>query len=467
MKLWRLDGDLGRAAALERAAADPLALQQLEERWSRDPDIVLAAVEKNAQALRYASSLLLAERFFALEAVRRNRKALQFLPAVWRADRAIVVEAVRHDWSLVCFAGAALQKDHSLRLEACDTNRPVSKFYQGECLRLVGFCNSWCTTDSLLRFSRVPSGKNSMAGSTRHRLVAYLENGCLSFQVFSCTRLSGFRIYPLSVSQDGYFRLLPDDPFAVTAAIGDKHAGHGCNFWIEEKAASVVSIYVDVVYGSTKPMIHMGDWNGLTNMDAYRGAAVWYEVERNHSQVEEAVWLLHPLDSQQPHKSKSWPLPKLVSGVPGPMAEQVKMLVVDEGVKRHFKDLLIQARDMGDRTFQKLWRIRDLGGDLKLTLLVNNTCTCVVGFCLTGDSHKSPEGLWIHELTVAATHRNKGLGLALLKWVLEKVDVSRYKVVQLQSYATAVRFYQKLGFTDADFPSLSGCKAMELTLPCS
>lgn len=316
----------------------------------------------------------------------------------------------------------------------------------------------------MLRFRRVPAPEGSETGTIWHQLTTHLVDGCLSFQVLSCTRLNKFRVFPTGSGQDGVFRLVPGDASAVEATAGDKRGGHGQNFYIQEQPGTFVRICVQLLYGAPRRHTIQQDGVGITYV--CRGTAVWYVVEQDKRLLQgEFASLSEPAKEEEQKVSKHRELPALKSFISGLMDDKVKLVIVDEFFKRKFKDVLIQAREMGERTFPTRWRIRDLHDDRKIVLLVDTECTRALGYCLYIKSQYGKQATYIKEFTISAMHRGKGLGIALLRWVLAKVGAEGSAAVHLHSFNTAVRFYMKLGFEDAYFPPVTGCTSMALRLP--
>lgn len=459
--LRHLDADPDRAKAFKSIATSPTAFERMSERFQRDPDVVLAAVASLPAAFKHADEALRNDRGFAIEVIMRNCRALEFMPEAMQADRAVVMEALAQKTSLIKFASKELQKDLYLSWEAQMKHDAELPVYEGEPLRLVGFCNQWRVTDSLLRFWREPAPPGSEVGAVRHRLVAHLVTGRLSFQVLSCTQLNKFRIFPVSSGRQGVFTLVPGNLSAVEATVGDKRGGHGQNFLIKEEAGTFVSIFVQLIYGANRRTSIGRDGVGVTYLCP--GTLVWYEVERDQRLLQgEVVTLLEPEREDEKQATKPKQLPDMKSFIGGPWDDKVKLVMVDEFFKRKFKDLLFQAKEMGERTFPSRWRIRDLEGDKKLALLVDAQCTRVIAYLLRTRSRHENRGIWINEFTVSAAHRGKGLGLAMLRWVLDRCVEEGCAVVQLHSFLTAERFYRKLGFEESYFPPVAGCKSMEL-----
>eukprot|EP00971_Amphidinium_carterae_P256974 5101624-Amphidinium_carterae.1 len=71
------------------------ALRDVPERYRADREIVLAAVQENGVALKFAAEECKADRAIVLAAVRQNGLALQHAAEECKADREIVLAAVQ------------------------------------------------------------------------------------------------------------------------------------------------------------------------------------------------------------------------------------------------------------------------------------------------------------------------------------------------------------------------------------
>ena len=82
--------------------------------------MVLAAVQQNGDALRYASKDLRADREVVLTAVRQNGLALEFANDDLRADREVVLAAVQQAGLALQFADETLLQDEQFVAELAD-----------------------------------------------------------------------------------------------------------------------------------------------------------------------------------------------------------------------------------------------------------------------------------------------------------------------------------------------------------
>ena len=108
--------------ALSQAQQDggllPLAVLNNIKRFSSDRAFVLAAVQRNDNALSYASDEMQADREVVLTAVQKNPRALAYVSAELRADREIVLAAVRGNSFVLQYAAAELRADREVVLAA-------------------------------------------------------------------------------------------------------------------------------------------------------------------------------------------------------------------------------------------------------------------------------------------------------------------------------------------------------------
>mmetsp|Transcript_48479 Transcript_48479/g.152330 ORF Transcript_48479/g.152330 Transcript_48479/m.152330 type:complete len:487 (-) Transcript_48479:2-1462(-) len=179
--------------------------------------------------------------------------------------------------------------------------------YTGEGLRLVGYCNRWRCQEDAFCFACVPPGEACTGGQSdaaaftgaaamppvggawRHQLTVMLESGCLSFQAIGCEQLFRFRVFPVGVGTDGFYRLERGNPSAVRAAIGGEGDGHGSNFFIEEAAGTVVTIYVELLESSSAMVLRSGRVEACGAGGTLCAAAVWYVTEHQRDRLLQPV----------------------------------------------------------------------------------------------------------------------------------------------------------------------------------
>ena len=94
-------------------------------------EIMLAAVNQNGRALKYAPAELKKDKDFVLAAVNQNGRALWFASAALQNDKEIVLAAVNQDGRTLRFASAALKNDKDI-LMAAVARHPVSLIYISE-----------------------------------------------------------------------------------------------------------------------------------------------------------------------------------------------------------------------------------------------------------------------------------------------------------------------------------------------
>jgi len=408
-----------RKRALTILSQDGLKLGELSSCCSEDPDLVLTAVASNPSAVRYASAELLDDYDFILEVVQRRWSALEFLPSRFREQIEIVLVAARQDRAALSFASGAASKA-AANVE--DLDEP--KGYQGERIRLVGYFNEWRLTDSNTRFERLDGYGDA---SETHKLTALLETGYLSFQLLSCTRNFGFRVFPTKAAVDGFFRLVPGEERAMPVNAGGKDDGHGQNFFIEAEAGTVVTIFATLR-------------RGFGEASCNKGAAVWYEIEAGqagHQQI--------PVLSQSPtrQKPKLGKKEKVDINTYYVRLDQVKFLEDVEEMDK-MSDLVFQARKLSTKYFPDRFRIRDLRDGRHLTLLVDVNQTLALGYIY----YRFPveNFVWVEHIAIQKLYRKNGLGRKLIEWIQAKAIDKGYPAVRLASMVNAVGFYKKLGF---------------------
>ena len=99
-----------------------------------DRNIVLAAVQKQGIALKYASEALKADREIVLAAVKNNGYALQYASEDHKADREIVQAAIKIDPCALLCASEALSADREIVLSAVQRGGSALE-YASEALR--------------------------------------------------------------------------------------------------------------------------------------------------------------------------------------------------------------------------------------------------------------------------------------------------------------------------------------------
>lgn len=103
-----------REIFLAAVKKDGLMLRFASERLQADQEVVLAAAQQNMQALQYASLDLKNHPNFGLSllliAVRANGLVLKYLNPIAQAHRKVVLAAVQQNRKALRFASEALQK---------------------------------------------------------------------------------------------------------------------------------------------------------------------------------------------------------------------------------------------------------------------------------------------------------------------------------------------------------------------
>jgi len=294
--------------------------------------------------------------------------------------------------------------------------------YEGEHLRLVGFFNNWSITDLSARMSQGPTGADDMV---RHELTVLLADGCLSFQVLSALQLFKFRIFPKTISDDGFYRLMPS--WETAPDVGGEQDGDGENFFIEEAPGTVVTIYVD---------IRVGTRSG-------HGVKVSYDIEEEAS-GDFAPPLAPSLSvSQAPGKQMPICNKVLASG------DRLEILPNAEDGEE-FAKLKKQASELSKRAFGgKKFSSRELSGGRHLTLVVSETRSKVLGYLVFKVS-KSDGALYIYQLAVLEGMRNRGLGHALVAWAALRAESATCSSLSLRSQDVCADFWKACGFVSEE-----------------
>jgi len=148
----RVDDSFAKAAV----GSNPLALEFASETVKADRDIVLAAVKKNGAVLQFASEQLRTDENCELAAVLCSPLALEFTSGKTRGDRSIVRDAVTKDGNVLQYAADELRKEKDIILTAVRTTPSSLRFALGgmnqdkECLLATGLWNTSRAGISLL-----------------------------------------------------------------------------------------------------------------------------------------------------------------------------------------------------------------------------------------------------------------------------------------------------------------------------
>jgi hypothetical protein len=108
------DEDIVLAAVQE----DGTALRYASARLKDDKEVVLVAVEQNGEALKFADEKLKSDREVVLTAVEQNGEALEFADEKLQDDEEVVLAAVHQDGFALIYASADLQDDREVVLVA-------------------------------------------------------------------------------------------------------------------------------------------------------------------------------------------------------------------------------------------------------------------------------------------------------------------------------------------------------------
>ena len=99
------------------------ALRYAAEPLKADREFMLAAVQQNGSALVYAAEPLKADREIVLAAVQQNGGALQYAAEPLKADREIVLAAVQQNGYALRYAATPLKADREIVLAAVQQTR--------------------------------------------------------------------------------------------------------------------------------------------------------------------------------------------------------------------------------------------------------------------------------------------------------------------------------------------------------
>jgi len=94
------------------------ALEHAEEELRADSEVVMAAVQQSGRALHFAAETLQADVGMALAAVSQNGLVLEMVPEALRANREVTLAAVRQNGFALEFAVEAMQADRDVVLAA-------------------------------------------------------------------------------------------------------------------------------------------------------------------------------------------------------------------------------------------------------------------------------------------------------------------------------------------------------------
>ena len=117
-----------RDIVLAAVQQNGIALRYAAEPLKADRGIVLAAVLQNGEALRYADEPLKADRGIVLVAVQQNGWALQYVAEPLKADRGIVLAAVLQNGEALEYAAEPLKADRGIVLAAVLQNGEALRY---------------------------------------------------------------------------------------------------------------------------------------------------------------------------------------------------------------------------------------------------------------------------------------------------------------------------------------------------
>eukprot|EP00971_Amphidinium_carterae_P250940 4981585-Amphidinium_carterae.1 len=112
---------------------DSIPLQEVDEIWRRDKEVVLTAVQQDWRAFQFAAEALKGDCEFVLTAVKKNGFALEYATEALRADREVVLLAVRRNGLALKYAAEALRADPEVVQAAVQENELALPF-AADCL---------------------------------------------------------------------------------------------------------------------------------------------------------------------------------------------------------------------------------------------------------------------------------------------------------------------------------------------
>ena len=118
-----------RECVLAAVQQNGMALRFASEALRADREVVLAAVQQYGRALEHASKNLRADREIVLAAVRQYGWALEYASEDLRADREVVLAAVRQNGWVLVFASDDLREEREMVIEAVQQDNDLLKFY--------------------------------------------------------------------------------------------------------------------------------------------------------------------------------------------------------------------------------------------------------------------------------------------------------------------------------------------------
>jgi len=116
-------GNPERQAALRGIQEGRVELEDVDEEWQADREIVLAAVKLDGHAILYAAPEMRLDREIVLAAVTESGLALRHMNADMCKDRDIVLTAVKQHGDALQFASESLRADAGVVLEAVKAPR--------------------------------------------------------------------------------------------------------------------------------------------------------------------------------------------------------------------------------------------------------------------------------------------------------------------------------------------------------
>ena len=115
-----------------RSAKEHKVALQCWRKECSDPTTVLAALEKDAARLEYATEELKSDRGFMLQAVSVNGLVLQHAAPEWQADKEVVMAAMGQNMEAFRYAVRSVQDDSDVLLVATRQDPSFMEWYMTE-----------------------------------------------------------------------------------------------------------------------------------------------------------------------------------------------------------------------------------------------------------------------------------------------------------------------------------------------
>jgi hypothetical protein len=122
-----------REEAISLVEKDCYSFEYLDEKYRADKEIVLIAVQKCEDALKFASQDLKKDKELVLKAIKIDERVLEFADESLKKDKDVVLLAVINDARTLEFADKSLQEDRKFILDILDKKYSWNSFrYRSE-----------------------------------------------------------------------------------------------------------------------------------------------------------------------------------------------------------------------------------------------------------------------------------------------------------------------------------------------